>query len=291
MHDHIISHRNMHDIPVSNNNNNNNNNYNQTYLPRRILPGERERVGRALDIISASPPSRKHVFYLGPRGNKNVQLSYRGDGKFRLNLRRMHEYYGSREPFLQKYFRVGSSYRFPAVWKKAQIKPSSHGGVVVNGITKQEFLNSLNWFAKENVMTSNFEIHVSDAAPLGVPHPLEQRNNNDANGRHTSLFDHWSNREARRANNWIREHHPRALLHHNIVKEVARRKVERAAQAKARAAHKTKLAALHENLSYRPPSSVFPGGAGFHAAQMHFQAASPAASSAAAKKRKRNLNF
>lgn len=239
----------------------------------RIISGaETKRVSQALDIIAASPPSRQHALYLGPSGTKAITIYHQDVHTGNTSDTRFYITIEKNSPATKHFFKVGAAYRFPEQWKH---KPISLGGayILVRNLTKADIVNSLKWFAMENANHEMFEIHMGNRAqrgPAAGRHPLEySRGERVGQRRHSSLLE--GAEPPRRAAAYLKKEHPRAMLHYNIVREVARRRAERAAQEEALAAHKAKMDIVHMNLMHRPPIGQLPGGPGYLATGAAFR--------------------
>ena len=245
---------------------------------RPISTREIRRVSKALDIIAASPDSRRHSLYLGESGSKSIvvrrdQIDRKMNGSLQYE---MVIYTGDdSNESVRTFFKVGAhAYRFPPSWRHTRMRWSSdrspNDWLHVVGLTKKDILDSLTWFAAEDPKHEMFEIHMGNrgfVAAMGQQHPLEYA---PENARHSSLLNGVRGRPSR-AIAYLKKEHPRAMLHHNIVREVARRRAERAAQEEALAAHKAKMDIVHMNLMHRPPIGQLPGGPGYLATGAAFR--------------------
>ena len=233
-----------------------------TYVVTRrfITDKERRRVSRALDIIRASQPSRKHELYLGEPGSKDIVVQWNQTSKsYDITITR-----GSRS-----HSHLYLPYGPPPSWKQGRITRRQNL-IYVRGLSKNHILDSLQWFGDKDFDGDMFEIYMGNAAPTGIPHPLEHRPEN--RNTRKSLLDGAHNKQ--QVNRYIREQHGRKRLHSDLLKEVARRRANRAAREEALAvnkqalaAHRPKLAAVLENLKHLPPArpvASFPGGSSYH---------------------------
>ena len=256
------------------------------------------RIDHALDILASFARSRGAYLLLDDEDDGHgSRLYYQGrrQGKNLFTLK----------------FKVNPNLdlKLPPGWENKPISRPTAGGVrSIKNISKADFIKTLSWFSRlqwihgDPTFTPRLVNKGKNYLPKNIPqlpaniHPSWTQEGRNPTGLPLGRSgqgpflrrNEGSNMHVKNTNTFLAHHHPRAMLHHNIIKEVARRRAIRSQHARNLSAHFTKMGPVLGELVHAPRAHIvssFPGGTVYRAAfnNFHERAASgsPPASSPA----------